>query len=56
MKKYKDYYYTIKNTFDGYMWTIRNKEREALETSDEFYEGKESCEINCLHAIDEYYR
>lgn len=63
MKKYCDLYYTIKKTNEGYVWFIRNKDGEALESSittnedgDQYYESRQECETDCQDAIEDHYR
>lgn len=55
MKKYKEYYYTLKKNLDGlYAWRIRNKDGELLEISDDVF-AEEDAEIDAQEHIDEYY-
>lgn len=56
MIKYADYYFTTKKTDSGYSWTIRNKEGEALQISEEDLPTQAQAEIDCQEHIQEYYR
>lgn len=56
MNKYKEYYYSIKKMPLGYKWTIRNKEREELQVSDELFDLRKEAEYDCQEHIDDYYR
>jgi hypothetical protein len=72
MKKYCDFYYTIKCHKKGeisrkistyhYSWHIRNKAGEELESSlgneagDQYYESKSVAEREAKDAIEEHYR
>lgn len=61
MRKYKEYFYTIKKDMDKlYVWYIRsakdkNGNREILQISDQSFCTKLDAQINCEESIDEYY-
>lgn len=66
MSKYKEYYFFTKVSETSsrnnstpmryYSWTIRNKEMEVLESSDELFESKADAEGDAIDHINEYYQ
>jgi hypothetical protein len=63
MTKYCDLYYSIRNTPKGYVWYIRTKDGDILQSSldneneeDQCYTEKQSAETDCREAIEDYYR
>ena len=64
-RKYADYYYSIKHVETAsrnneapvkyYKWFIRNKEGEVLVESEEQFDSKRYCELDCREAIEEHY-
>jgi len=62
MKKYCDLYYTIKKTDKGYVWYIREKGGEQIQSSldneyedERYYEDKAFAEIDCRDCIEDHY-
>lgn len=61
--KYCDYYYSIRKTKDGYVWTIWNKEGEKMQSSldnedkeDQYLETDIAAKSDAIDAIQDYYR
>lgn len=55
MNIYRNYYYTTKKEEQGYSWTIRNKEGESLQVSEEFFDTESLAVEDCIENIQEYY-